>query len=304
MERRHAYLIIAHGNFEILKKLLQQLDDVRNDIYVHIDKKVRVDLNEFRLCVTQSKLIFVPRMRVQWGGYSMIRCELHMMRAAITGEYRYFHLLSGVDLPLKTQDAMHGFFEKNDGKEFVSAGLNRQHMDSYGRIGIYHPLHEIVGKRRDGWYRGLRGINRRLTKLQKKLGIDRTKKLPFPAYKGANWFDITDDLARYILEHEAFIRKHFRMTRCADEMFLQTIAANSRFLPQITDTILRYQVWNVESPRNLRMDDYDAIVSSGMLFARKFDEKEDFSIIERLCEIYGNKTRNHSDLNNQDSNPA
>ena len=37
---KHAYLIIAHNNFYILEKLLRLLDDERNDIYIHIDKKV------------------------------------------------------------------------------------------------------------------------------------------------------------------------------------------------------------------------------------------------------------------------
>lgn len=35
---KHAYLIIAHTNFGQLKKLLQLLDDQKNDIYVFVDK--------------------------------------------------------------------------------------------------------------------------------------------------------------------------------------------------------------------------------------------------------------------------
>lgn len=37
---KHAYLIIAHHEFEILKKLVQAIDDERNDIYIHFDKKM------------------------------------------------------------------------------------------------------------------------------------------------------------------------------------------------------------------------------------------------------------------------
>ena len=40
--KKHAYLIIAHNNFEQLKNLIHALDDTRNDIYVHIDKKASV----------------------------------------------------------------------------------------------------------------------------------------------------------------------------------------------------------------------------------------------------------------------
>lgn len=37
--KKHAYLIIAHDNWKILEKLLILLDDKRNDIYLHIDRK-------------------------------------------------------------------------------------------------------------------------------------------------------------------------------------------------------------------------------------------------------------------------
>lgn len=37
---KHAYLIIAHNEFDLLQKLISVLDDERNDIFIHIDKKV------------------------------------------------------------------------------------------------------------------------------------------------------------------------------------------------------------------------------------------------------------------------
>ena len=37
--KKHAYLIIAHNNWKILERLLILLDDNRNDIYLHIDRK-------------------------------------------------------------------------------------------------------------------------------------------------------------------------------------------------------------------------------------------------------------------------
>ncbi len=39
---KHAYLIMAHDNFEQLKILLDLIDDYRNDIYLHIDKKLKL----------------------------------------------------------------------------------------------------------------------------------------------------------------------------------------------------------------------------------------------------------------------
>ncbi len=44
---KHAYCIMAHGNWEQLQMLINALDDVRNDIFLHIDKKALNSYNRF-----------------------------------------------------------------------------------------------------------------------------------------------------------------------------------------------------------------------------------------------------------------
>ena len=39
LSMKHAYLIMAHNEPYILERLLKLIDDKRNDIYLHIDKK-------------------------------------------------------------------------------------------------------------------------------------------------------------------------------------------------------------------------------------------------------------------------
>ena len=113
---RHAYLIIAHNNFTQLQILLDLLDDERNDIYLHIDEKSK-DVPAFT--TKRSGLILVPRMNVMWGGHSQIQCELLLMETAGKGHYDYYHLLSGIDLPLKTQNQIHAFFREHGDKEYI-----------------------------------------------------------------------------------------------------------------------------------------------------------------------------------------
>ena len=36
---KHAFLIIAHNEYPVLRALLSMLDDERNDIYLHIDQR-------------------------------------------------------------------------------------------------------------------------------------------------------------------------------------------------------------------------------------------------------------------------
>lgn len=45
---KHAYLIIAHNEPDVLKTLLFMLDDERNDIYLHVDVRAVELFNQFK----------------------------------------------------------------------------------------------------------------------------------------------------------------------------------------------------------------------------------------------------------------
>ena len=50
---------MAHNNFDLLSLLLQLIDDARNDIYIHIDKKVKdFDVKKYENMCTYSKVYF------------------------------------------------------------------------------------------------------------------------------------------------------------------------------------------------------------------------------------------------------
>ena len=70
---KHAFLILAHNEFELLRLLVARLDDSRNDIFIHFDKKVAV-LPEIK--VKEAGLtILEDRKDVRWGGFSMVEAE-------------------------------------------------------------------------------------------------------------------------------------------------------------------------------------------------------------------------------------
>lgn len=68
---KFAYLIMLHTNFEQAAKLLEVLDDARNDLYIHIDRKVK-ETEKCRMFlnskVAKSKLYFTSQHNVTWGG--------------------------------------------------------------------------------------------------------------------------------------------------------------------------------------------------------------------------------------------
>ena len=79
---KHAYLIIAHNELEVLKRLISALDDERNDIYIHIDQKATFDGSELR--VDNSKLyVLLDRLDARWGDFSLVEVELLLTEKAI-----------------------------------------------------------------------------------------------------------------------------------------------------------------------------------------------------------------------------
>ena len=66
---RHAFLIVAHTNWNQLKTLITLLDDSRSSIYVHVDAKSKdFDPAFFEGSVKRGMLHFVHRIPVTWGG--------------------------------------------------------------------------------------------------------------------------------------------------------------------------------------------------------------------------------------------
>ena len=278
-QHKHAYLLIAHTNFEQLQTLIDLLDDERNDIYLHIDKKAK---NSPVFTTKHSPVHRIKPINVVWGGHSQIFCELKLMEAAAGGHYQYYHLISGMDLPLKTQDEIHEFFRENNGKEFMyidhkgcQTGMFRkwaQHYYFFGNLGFN--TRKKIGH-------GLRLIDRMLANVQQALHIYREP--IFPLYKGSQWFSITDGLLQYVLSQKAAIRKQFRYTFLMDEVFLLSVAMSSPMREHIVDNSLRAIDWDRGLPYTYRKEDVPMLLASGNLWGRKFDQRVDAEAIEMIA---------------------
>lgn len=285
---KHAYLIMAHNEFEILEKLLILLDDDRNDIYLHIDKKVKnFNFEKYKSILKKANLIYTKRMNVKWGSISQIKCTLMLLNEATKTNHSYYHFISGVDLPLKNQNYIHDFFNKS-GKDFISFD-NFDFIDEYylNRVKYYHLCENNWRNKHEFVSRVAKTIRFRSVKLEKKLKIDRLKNTNIKFRKGSNWFSITESTAKYILGQRSIL-KYFKHSYCGDELFVQTIIYNSNlknnlyFDEKNNPTNMRYTDWNKGNPAVLKMEDYNSMINSGMLFARKFSTKIDTQIINKI----------------------
>ena len=295
--KKHAYLIMAHNNCEILKKLLELLDDRNNDIYIHIDKKVNCfNINELESVVKESKVFFTDRISVSWGDISQIKCEYLLLKKALEKKHEYYHFLSGVDLPLHSQEYIHEFFDKNKGKEVVQLTTKRiiDERNAYYRISRYH-FFQKYGKEKNKLKRYFYDIFQKICMpIQSLLKVDRIKKDNISIGYGANWVSITHDFAKYVLSKEDWVLKRFKYSICADEVFIQTLLVNSEFKNNVyqkeTDTFngdacMRYIDWDRGNPYVFKKEDFNSLKNSNMLFARKFDMNTDKEIIDSVYKM-------------------
>lgn len=296
---RHAYLIIAHNQFQQLGTLLSVLDDPRNDIFLHIDKKAEYSqkTSDFlKGCLKYSSLAEIPRLSVSWGGFSQIQAELSLFSAAAAGHYDYYHLLSGIDFPLKTQDEIHDFFNAHKGLEFVHFCEEEFQIKFEDRLRYHWYFQDTLGRRHDFAAERIRDLSTRLLNRQKKKGTDRLITGPFPIVRaGSNWVSLTDAFLQYLLTRKQDIEKAFKNTISGDEELVQTVIFNSEFRGKLYFNSqehpgnVRKIDWTRGNPYVWKNDDYQELMDSGCLFARKIIASEDPELFRRLLQRVSEK---------------
>lgn len=292
---KHAYLIMAHNDPYVFHKLISLLDDERNDIFVHIDKKS--DLSRFNNVKTEkSNLYFTDRIDNRWGAFTQIETELLLFRTArMHSHYSRYHLLSGVDLPLKTQDEIHNFFNAHANKEFIGFTPQSANADIRYKTGYYHILLKYYKNKRYWIQLVARSIHILFVDIQKVLRIHR--RFNFEIRKGANWISITELFVDFVLSREKEIRKVFHFGWCTDELFLQTLIWNSPLKNRIYNVedefqgCMRLIDWQRGTPYVWRSSDFSELTNSKRMFARKFSSDVDKEIIDRLYTYLKNKSR-------------
>ncbi len=265
-----AYCVICHKYTPVLRELVDMLGE--NTIYLHVDAKS--DMASF--APIAHRVVFVEeRVDVTWGRYSLVEATLKLLRASRGEPCDYIALISGDTLPLRTDEWIKAFLEKNNGREFIYesralphrlvARLKYRHLKDNERL--RHPLKRILCKM---------GHPFRFLWPNPYFGA-----LP-PLAKWSNWFMISTPLRDWMFEyldsHPDYIRA-FERAFCGDEFFFSTLAKNSPFSAGRCEDSMMYVDWTTgpEHPRALDETDFERLKNSmnknpNLLFARKFPD--------------------------------
>ena len=266
---RHAWLIIAHNEFEILQKLVSLLDQAQSDIIVHIDKKVR-QLPEIH--ADKARLIILEdRIDVRWGTVSQIRTELTLLEeAAKQGPYDYYHIISGTTLPLQIYTGLEDYFSHKEGNSIVTGMCKDEPYQETLKIHRYNFFVKDFTNPARWKSKVSQFLWRAAIAVQRLLGIRINREGEY--YKASNWLSLTEEAVRHILFRRPEIEKKYRWSFCGDEFFIPSeLMASPELRQKIVndEKYLKHDMGRANAGV-FHLSDYPALQQTGYLFARKF----------------------------------
>lgn len=281
MTEKDAFLIIAHNEFDVLQRLLSMLDYEEHDVFIHLDRKIsRLPI----LKVSYANLfILEDRIDVRWGHVSQIEVMLKIFgEANQQGKYRYLHLISGVHIPIQPLRLIQEYYEQRKGYSLLN-----QMQTSEGEIDIKLRKYSFFLKGFMSNSRSSRSIHQLFWKVGHKIqSVFRTKKRVFTnVLKASSWMSLTQEAAAYLVSNRGRILKKYSYTLCGDEFFVATELNNSHLREKVLfdDKLLKCEFVGA-GPRVYTLADFENIVASDCLFARKFSH-EHMDVVHKIEKI-------------------
>jgi hypothetical protein len=275
-----AYIISAYKYPEQLIRLVRRLNAEGASFFIHIDKKARPGMYEqvFQSLKAAPGVHFLKRYRCEWGGFGHVLASLEgieeLYRKKISFDYAI--LLTGQDYPIRSNDQIKKFFSQNEGMSFLD----------------FFPLPSSQWQdggldRIERWHFRFRNRHFVFPKGPNRL-LQRKFLQGYRPYGGSSYWCLSNNCVRLVYEHinchPEFV-SFFRTIDVPDELFFQTLLLNSRVREKIVNDDLRFIEWrDLESgsPAILTTSDFEKMIQSPKLFARKFDITVDADILDRI----------------------
>ena len=289
---KYAFLILCHKNSKQINMLLDSISKFSCEIFIHIDKKSYTKLiNEIEHKENIHFLEFEDCYDIKWGGIEMINATLSLIRSVLKSEieFDYLWLLSGQDYRIRNYSEIDSFIKKNNGNNFIEI-INKDDKE-YNNHNKYYEIKYYPCMTNDNF----------IAKVLKRVYMIATggftysfkffrRKKPINGdfYFGSQWWTITLDFAKYIIDYtnsNPNYIEYFKNTIIPDECFFQTLFMNSEFKNKRLNN-LTFVNWgkNRRSPETITINDYEKILHSKRFyaFARKFDIDVDEEIIKKI----------------------
>lgn len=306
-----AYLILAHQYPEQLKRLIRLRNSENTSFFIHISKKIKQETyNKFLKELSDFPNVhFINRQVIYMFDFGHTQASLQGIKEVIESkvDFDWLILSTGQDYSLKSNSYIEKFFLENEGKIFLDymdnlvptdgLWLNRGNDNiNYWHIRLWTLRFVFPGALNLNshnrycnspkiWYKILSYLWDRVVPL---LPINRKFPEGFTPFRGSAYWCFPRYCVEYIYD---FVNKNkgfvnfFKYVDGPDEMFFQTLLLNSPLKDKIVNDNLFFIDWenpNPSCPRVFEKCDFERLVNSPKLFARKFNATRDAEILDLL----------------------
>ena len=262
--------IVAHEPTDHLDRLVNLLASSEARILIHID--ARRTLREFSSYQGLENVSYVrDRVAVNWGAFSQVEASLAMMRVALQEPFGHLVQLSGADYPTVEPHELVTRLAAAPRTQFIN--LTPMPAPEIGkpitRLSRLH-LYEMPRGSRRPQHLAMHAVNR--------LGIARRYRSRLGGrtpYAGSNWWALTEDAVREVLEvseSDRALRDLYRFSRCPDEGYIHTILGATAHGDRIAPTLTFAEWTRPTGPQPAWVD--DALIDS-ILEARRTRRSQD-----------------------------
>jgi Core-2/I-Branching enzyme len=270
---RIAYIILAYRNVSghrigtlpnQLARLVSRLDAPSVSFFIHIDANTD-DATYAEMVdgmIGRHNVCFLPRHQVTWGGWGTVAATLEGLEQVIRAKVLpdYVILLTGADYPLRTPGDIEAFLAEHRGTSFIDVRqLPDYTWNWHGTMDRFHGQSLPSGMK------------------------------PFG---GEGRWALSGDCAAYVKGvADGGLSRVFEGVGIPDEHFVHTVVANSPFRDRLSSLArvaapavkgVHYVDWERGSPKVLGVEDFERLIASRALFARKFDIAEDSAILDMI----------------------
>ena len=292
-----AYIISAYKRPDLLIRLVNSLRG--NKIAIHVDRKSKIfDIVNAEIGSIPD-VTFLPRHVCYWGLFGHVKASLEGISWFRQTSCDYAILLTGQCYPVKPQHEIAKDLNDLKGRSIIEmSSFPRaewlQDDGGYNRLDrFYFNAENQSGNR----FNPLNRLNFRVGshgRLRRIKIWTRKPPLNLHPYGGSGYWCLSRNCIDYVLNFinsNPEVVRFFSTTFVPDEMFFQTILANSSCKAELINSTIHYTDWSNggANPAVLSTDMIQTAVASGAWFARKFEDVNVLDAIDELREK-GNKT--------------
>jgi hypothetical protein len=306
-----AYLILAHRYPEQLLRLIESRNTENTVFFIHINKMTdQKTYDQFVKAFSHLPNVrFIKRNVIYMFDFGHTQATIQGIKEIIESQIDFDYLIlgTGQDYSIKSKRYIENFFQENQGKIFLDYMDNTVITDglwptrSADNINYWHvrlwklrflffgslnlTSHNRYCNANKTWYKILEFF---WSKIMPLFPFKRNFPEGFTPYRGSAYWCFPKDCVEYIYDfvknNQSFVN-YFRYVDGPDEMFFQTILLNSPLKERIVNDnlfLIDFENPNPTRPRVFETCDFERLVNSPQLFARKFDATRDVEILDRI----------------------